>query len=156
MYIFCTDPPIEEYKRIYRNFQKLSGYKVPASNVIHYFFESYSVPYGLTYGVLTKYTSTFKTDVTEDEFLEIMVRWYHIQVTNLRGRIALFNRIDKNNNCLITCNDIRETFNETSVKLRNIIETGIKDMAFSDNHVLDFFDFLTFMFMLDPKERVVL
>lgn len=158
MYIFCTDPPIEEYKSIYKNFKRVSGYKVHASSVIQYFWDFYRIPYGHMCLILRRYTNDEKTDVTEYEFLELMVRWYYIQVSNLRGRMAVFNKIDQDKKCFITYNDIRVAFNETntSAELRTNIETVLKRMGYSDNFEMDFFDYLAFMFILDPKERLTL
>lgn len=158
MYIFCTDPPIEEYIRIYRKFQKLSGYKVPSSYILEYFWNTYKIPYGLIHYVLNKYRTPDKNDVTEEEFLELMVRWYNIQKNNLRDRIAVFEIIDKDDKNYVTYFDIIMGLSEINTPDEVIMKiiTVLDELIHLYNNKLDFFDFLTFMYKIDPNECITI
>lgn len=151
---FCTDPPIDEYKRIYRSFQNLSRNKVSSFNVADHFWKSYKIPYSITHYIVEKRATTSKFYVTEDEFLDLMVRFYHTQAKNIPGRVDIFKKIDKTWNDYISCYDTLITFNEANVPQNVLIkmQAVLEEMEFSEKCTMDFFDFLTFMHKVDPEE----
>lgn len=151
---FFADPPIEEYKKIYFGFQKLSGYKVESCYIVEYFQKTYRIPYVLMDEVLNMYRTTKKYNVTEEEFLDLMTRWHKIVVTNLPSRIALFEALDRYQRNYLTYDDLKSGFNETntSEELREKIQKALEEMGLLGDEKMNFFCFLTFIHMVDPKE----
>lgn len=152
---FFADPPINEYKAIYKNFQEMHGYKVHYSHIANYFYNTYKIPHAFINEILKKYR-TSKDDVTEEEFLELMIRWYNIKINNLHERIAIFKKIDSNNNNYITYNSFLQRINntKTSEEIRREINMVVEQLEFSRFYVIDFFDFLTFINTIDPHENI--
>lgn len=158
MDIFFADPPIKKYKKIYREFQKISGYKVDLYYVIEYFWNTYRIPYGYIYEMLTKYRTTTKNDITEEEFLEFMMRWYNIKIKNLHNCVAIFNKIDRNHKNYITYHSLLKEFININVseEFINKIKSVLKELGFYPFNTLDFFDFLMLMSKIDLEGLITI
>lgn len=131
------------------------------SNVNHfevakYLTDSYNIPFNYCLEILKKYVHHFKVDeVGEDSFVKLMIKLNSCNISDIPGRISLFQIIDKRKKFCITEDDLNRAIEESDIEF--VEKMKISRMMilqnFNRDTLLDFLDFLEFM---DRVDKVIL
>lgn len=159
MYVFYTgrplNPVIEDYKKIYSTFERKPRADVDHFIVAKYFWDTYKIPFTLCQVILKKYVNHHNSkQVSEKSFLDLNKELNSTNISNISGRIHLFERFDTNQKSYLTLNDFKRILNEPDIpiELRMKIKTVLLKRKINSKSMIDLLDFFKFMDDVDFEE----